>query len=375
MTRRFLRPTLLVAWVLGSRLASAQPVSFAAASTAPARALPGHSDEPETSSPAGRGTDRLPGRAVPEIRVQMVREEPPGPPAEGSITAREGPATGGEGRGSRSRVAPTYVAGRSTALRAVVRLRDRRGLVCTATVVSRDGAVFLLTAAHCLFNLGPSGTLGARRASLTAEGVGELDPAGVSIDPRFEACAAEHRTWEDCAGNPATRDVAWVALAGTPRGVSPWGVCAAHDQPDDVTIFGYGLNGRALPRLLLQGAFRVQARRAVRLRVALGVGVRIDGGDSGGPVISSDDDFRLDARVPCVRYVAVAVRVRDPDDPGDRSRALLEPMADSSAGTAGDPPNSSRSTRGGADPPAMLVDGRRWGTTVRRQEVRRGRGS
>jgi len=269
------------------------------------------------------------------MRIMMVRDEAPsvatpqpGAAAPGPVVAQSHgtSAPTPEGASSFTGRFRAFVAGRRAALRAVVRLHDRTGLVCTATIVRSDRGVVLLTAAHCLFHLSPNGTLQSARTALIAEGIGPIDPENVQIDAQFRACAAEHRTWQECVESPLVRDIARIALQSPPDGVAPWSTCTSIDGPEDVTVFGYGLNGRTLPRLLLAGAFRVRARQSSRLREAFGVGVRIEGGDSGGPVISSGDDTRLDNSLPCVRYVAVAVRSRDSNDPGDRSRALLEPI-------------------------------------------------
>lgn len=223
---------------------------------------------------------------------------------------------------------PEVVASRGEALRAVVRLRDVRRLVCTATVVRHGRAVGLITAAHCLFAPTSDGAVGALRTTLEAENLGAVDPATAWIDPRFRACAQQGRPWQQCVEGRA-EDLAWIPLGSVPAGVRPWSLCGVGGTTSrDVTAFGYGLNGRALPRALLQGAFRVVAAgRTGGVRRAYGVSsVRVDAGDSGGPVIPSRDDLRMSGRLPCVAYVVVAVQVGAVDEGYGTSAAWMQPL-------------------------------------------------
>lgn len=219
------------------------------------------------------------------------------------------------------------VESRAEALRSVVRLRDGRALVCTATVTRYGQQVGLLTAAHCLYESSRAGAIGRMRRALDAEGIGTFDPSTARVDPRFVACAQRSESWRECIDH-RTEDLAWIPLREVPAVIRPWPLCARPRVPArDVTIFGYGLNGRALPRTLLQGAFQVSEPRGDRgVHRARGVsGVRIDAGDSGGPVIRADDDLRMSGRLPCVQYVAVAVEVSVTGAVFE-STALLQPV-------------------------------------------------
>lgn len=234
------------------------------------------------------------------------------------------------------------VASRAEALRAVVRLRDARGLVCTATLVQRGRTAGLLTAAHCLYAPTATGALGPLRPTLAADPFGRVDPARAEMAAGFRACAAEGRPWRDCADAGAP-DVAFVPVEAVPEGVRPWLLCGeGRTTGRDVTVFGYGLNGRVLPRALLQGAFRLAGRDGERLRRAWGVsGAQIDAGDSGGPVISARDDQQMHGRLPCVAYVAAAVQVGGAESADSGSVAWLQPLTM----FPGLPPSPAPSTR------------------------------
>lgn len=263
----------------------------------------------------------LAARREREAQIQMSDDnpDPPGLIGDRLTGGRPSPA-------AHSGLGPEAPASRAASLRAVVRLRDHGALVCTSTLVRRGGAVGLLSAAHCFYRTMADGRLLGRRGPLVAEGIGAIAPDAVVLDRPFARCAESGVPWQDCVAGPG-RDIAWIPLPSPPPDRAPWRVCA-DDPPRDVTIFGYGLNGRVLPRVLLQGSFRLRPADARRhLREAQGTGVRVDAGDSGGPVVSRDDAERLDLRAPCVRFVAVAVRLRDLGDPADRSRALLEPIS------------------------------------------------
>jgi hypothetical protein len=261
-----------------------------------------------------------------------ARPFPSGPEDRAELT---GPNVTPSIRGPLGSPRPVGTAGssadRAASLRAVVRLRARGELVCTGTVVAlANGATGIVTAAHCLFSIDASGHLRGRRTELAADGVAPLDVSAAVLGSSFAACADSHRLYRDCVAE-RVQDVAFIPVPREALGaIAPWGLCQG-DKPaqPQITIFGYGLNGRQLPRLLLQGAFTVTGDlSAASLQRAIGVeGTQISFGDSGGPAVTAREDALLDSRLPCVRYVSAAVQVGDPYDPAATTvGALLQPV-------------------------------------------------
>jgi hypothetical protein len=186
-------------------------------------------------------------------------------------------------------------------------------LLCTATLVTWDGDVGALTAAHCLYEEGgtPEQIGRTLRSRVYVEGFGAIEPSSLARVPaEFAGCSGLF--YEQCA-NLGAADVAFVPL----RASATWNVCTAPIAELDVVGFGYGLDRDRLPADLLKAALTVAPSigglwpgRSQRLQ-------QVNKGDSGGPVVAQSAHDLIGFRAPEVCFVVAARRADE---------SLLQPV-------------------------------------------------
>ncbi|NOJ91502.1 hypothetical protein D7W82_01195 [Corallococcus sp. CA049B] len=199
-------------------------------------------------------------------------------------------------------------------LRSVVRLTDALGeLQCTGTLVRREGLPpAILTAAHCLFDTQKRSdtnqvALGSPRTELWVNGQRMLlDARLVTVPAGFRTCATQRLTFRECVMVRHQPDVAFITapprLVLGPNAPEPWNVAGEDMMTGLVVALGYGLNRMELPDEVLRGNLRTtdEAPGCARWANEAGSGQMVDFGDSGGPVVTSQDDEALMKATPTV---------------------------------------------------------------------------
>jgi hypothetical protein len=185
-------------------------------------------------------------------------------------------------------------------------------LLCTATLVTWDGEVGILTAAHCLYEQGEQeDQIGkALATAVYVEGLGAVAPSTARFEPSFSACPGLF--YEQCMALGGV-DLAFLPMAAP----STWSVCTSPIAESELVGFGYGLDRDRLPRELLKGSLRATPAASGLWSSRSDRGQQVNFGDSGGPVITANDDLLLSLLPPKVCFVAAARR-------GDES--LLQPV-------------------------------------------------
>lgn len=251
------------------------------------------------------------------------------------MTPQEDPLSGGNwpdqrggtgdsgGRGTQS--PPEVREAREQQLQAVVRLTssvDQR--VCTATLIEHGDRLWIMTAAHCLFN----NTFSTRLGQLSVEGLDLPLPVveQALIPDAFAQCFSRRRPFTECVIREGAPDLALVPipdLLDVPLAaqdalrrllVRPiWKVATTEPAGDERALraFGYGAVPGKPDDRLAAGTFDIER--------TLGSGVwtasharrgHVDFGDSGGPALLRAQDEALHEKAPIVHFV---VSAQDPN--------------------------------------------------------------
>lgn len=169
--------------------------------------------------------------------------------------------------------------------RAVARiLESGGGFLCTGTIVEVKGALYLLTAAHCLFEVDPLGRMLRMRRTVKIEGVGSARLSEARVHSSFQACVGRRMTYHECLASGGL-DATLVPLGYPAAVLSSWRLCDRPPFTTEITAFGYGWDGRAMPSDLLMGDFYLEGGFG---RIVIGRGrrrVALGPGDSGGPAV------------------------------------------------------------------------------------------
>lgn len=189
-------------------------------------------------------------------------------------------------------------AARARRLAAVVAVeRDGRHW-CTGTVVADGtGQRGLLLAGHCAFEVGG---LPVEAVEVAGERVAVADGW---VESDFGACVADGGQMADCMQKEGARDLMVLPVPAALDGVQPWAVCPKARQVDDDRVaYGYGQDAQGRVGALRAGTFGPDALRGDD-RWAAATEALVAAGDSGGPVVSPDDDAKLGERTPTVCWV------------------------------------------------------------------------
>lgn len=193
-------------------------------------------------------------------------------------------------------------------LEAIVRLMragetTATALICTGAAVNWDGERGILTAAHCLYEVGPDETISpAMRSSVRVQSLGIDIPTSMArIHPSFARCLGLH--YEEC-DNIGGVDVAFIPFATTPE---PWSVCTLPPATTEFVGYGFGLNVSFLPDVVLSGDLHLTGDMIGGLYKANSARrQQVNKGDSGGPVIAQSDAGLFGVPSPNVCFVAAA---------------------------------------------------------------------
>lgn len=201
-------------------------------------------------------------------------------------------------------------------LSAVVRLRAGKGL-CTATLVNSPKGPGLLTAAHCIAAVTPTGVLVGFHRTATVETIGRTSLDAVMLSSKFVDCVKRRLTYDACMGERAP-DVAFVPHAGLADRLR-WPVCKTAPKSRKVDVFGYGLDRGRLPGQLLTARLTRTGRFAELETASNDSAQWVAEGDSGGP--STEASLSMKA-APLVCYVIAA----SSGSRADGVSSLLQPI-------------------------------------------------